>query len=507
MSDVKDTKPAEAGYLGKLLASMRLNPAPATKSAMIKQNLDGVVEEADPENRFLSELAALLHNYDPQARTASAHFDKGQVQKVISRIDQMINDQLNEVLHQKEFLAAEAAWRGLDDLVANTNFKANICIDILDVSQKELHEDFENNSSFIFGSALFKKVYIDEYDQFGGRPYGAMVGLYEFTHNNADLFWLDTMGKLANAAHAPFISAISHKFLGCETIEEVDAIKDLEGIIGQPKYGRWNKLRDSEHAAYLGLTFPRYILRLPWNPETNPCTTLNFTETAQGQHDKYLWGNAAILLARNLVKSFATAGWCQYLRGPKGGGLITGLPVDTFPLRGHEALQVIMPPVEVTIPDYRELEFARVGLIPLVYRKESAEAAFFSVQSAKRTLRFKNPRDSENSQLVANLAYTFSVTRIAHYIKSIMRDNIGTTADEVYIQRILSDWLMGYVTIVNNPDDLTLRHYPFKAATVKVAKRPGEIGWYDCSVAVLPHIQFEGMNVELRLESRLGAAG
>src|SRR5262249_7963044 len=107
--------------------------------------------------------------------------------------------------------------------------------------------------------------------------------------------------------------------------------------------------------------------------------------------------------------------------------------------------------------------------------------------------------------LVCNLAYTFSITRIAHYVKSIMRDNIGTTADAPYIQKILTAWLMQYVTTVTNPDDLTLRYYPFKAANLVVTPRAGEIGWYDCSIAVLPHIQFEGMNVELRLESRLGA--
>ena len=144
--------------------------------------------------------------------------------------------------------------------------------------------------------------------------------------------------------------------------------------------------------------------------------------------------------------------------------------------------------------------------MPQIYRcaLRLLEATFFSTQSIKRAKKFKDPKDSENSQLVTNLAYTFSITRLAHYIKCIMRDNIGSTADGDYIQAQLEAWLAGYVTTVANPDDFTVRRFPFKATSVEVAQRAGEIGWYDCKIAVLPHIQFEGLNVELMLESRLG---
>ncbi len=501
--------------------------------------------------RFLSGLAALLQNVDPleekptEEANVTYRFDKGRVAKAIERIDEIINLQMNEILHSEKFQQMEAAWRGLDDLVSNTNFKADITIDLLDVEKAELAQDFENNSSNIFSSALFEKVYIQEYDQYGGRPFGAMIGLYEFGSTPADLKWLQLMGKIANAAHCPFISSASYKFFdgSYQKVQDVEAIKDLDGHLAHPKFGRWTKLRDTEEAAYIGLTFPRYVLRLPWHPEKNPCDVLNFEEDTREKtkrdvvyaeedqkairrldevtkvpepedprkdpkkdprpvdQSKYLWGNSAILFARNMVKAFEIAGWCQAIRGPKGGGLIAGLPVDTFPLRGQEE---IMPPVEIAIPDYREYEFARNGIMPLVYRKSSADATFFSTQSIKVTKKFKDPKDSENSQLVANLAYTFSITRLAHYIKCIMRDNIGSTADAAYIQKQIDAWLAGYVTTVANPDDLTVRRFPFKATAVEVISRPGEIGWYDCKVAVLPHIQFEGLNVTLMLESRLG---
>ena len=249
------------------------------------------------------------------------------------------------------------------------------------------------------------------------------------------------------------------------------------------------------------MTLPRYVLRLPYDPESNPCQEVNFKEDmGQAEDARYCWGNASLLFARNMCKSFETSGWCQYIRGPKGGGLVSGLPVHTFNLRGENEMKI---PVEMAIPDFRELEFANSGFIPLVYRKGTADACFFSVQSAKRAKKFKDAKDSENAQLVCNLSYTFSVTRIAHYLKCIMRDCIGSTADGPYIENKITSWIMQYVTKITNPDDLTLRYYPFKAAKVAVQAREGQAGWFNAQVSILPHIQFEGMDVELRLESRL----
>ncbi len=483
--------------LKRFLSSMRLSTEIDEPVPMVQDNLSVVREDISDENRFISGLAALLLNID----TSVGRLDKGLIQDLIARIDKMVNDQLNEIIHHEKFKTLEANWRSLYDLVLHTNFKADIMIDILDVDKEELFEDFEANAVDITGSALFKKVYVAEYDQYGGKPFGAIIGLYDFEHTPHDEFWLRIMGKIAAASHAPFIASVSPKFFGCDSIEELAAIKDLEGLLNHPKYGSWNKLRESEEAAYIGLTLPKYITRLPYDPETNPCKDIPFKEEVRpDSNEDYVWGSSAMLFARNLVRSFAETGWCQYIRGPKGGGLITGLPVHTFNIRGEEEIKI---PVEMAIPDYRELEFANCGFIPLIYRKGSADACFFSCQSLKKPKKFKDPKDTQNAQLVTNLSYTFSITRIAHYVKSIMRDNIGSNADAEYIKDTLSSWIFQYVTTVTNPDDLTLRYYPFKAASVEVVEREGMIGWYDCKISILPHIQFEGMDVELKLDTRL----
>jgi type VI secretion system protein ImpC len=498
MADPVKTDEAKALDLKRFLSSMRLEGEVGTVTPMVQDDLSTVKENVSEKDRFISGLAALLLNVDQNV----GKLDKANIQQLIGRIDTMVNDQLNEIIHHENFKKMEGNWRSLNDLILNTNFKANVMLDLLDVSKDELFQDFDSNAVDITGSALFKKVYVSEYDQYGGKPYGSIIGMYDFEHTPKDEFWLKTMGRIAAASHAPFIGSVSPKFFGCETAEELAAIKDLEGLLNHPKYGSWNKLRESEEAAYIALTLPKYISRLPWDPETNPVSTsFTFKEKVRGNHhEDFLWGPASILFAQNMVRSFEQSGWCQYLRGPKGGGLVSGLPVHTFNLRGEEEIKI---PVEIAIPDYRELEFANAGFIPLIYRKGTADACFFSGQSIKKPKKFKDPKDTEASQLVTNLTYTFSITRIAHYVKSIMRDNIGSQADAAYIQTTLTNWIMRYVTTVVDPDNLTLRSYPFKAAAVEVVAREGMIGWYDCKMSILPHIQFEGMDVELRMDTRL----
>ncbi|MEN9897637.1 MAG: type secretion system contractile sheath large subunit [Pseudomonadota bacterium] len=494
-----ETQTVEAIDLKRFLSSMRLNAEIDSPVPLIREGLELASDATREEDRFISGLAALLLNIDT---SQPGKFDKSAIFKIIAHIDEVVNDQVNEVLHNAKFQALESSWRGVDDLIRSTNFRAGVMIDLLDASKEDVFDDLDGNAVDIAASAMFKKLYVSEYDQFGGKPYGGLIGLYEFKHTPTDELFLKVMSRVCAASHAPFISSVSTQFFGCETIEELAAIKDLEGLLANPKYSSWNALRDTPEAAYLALTLPRYVLRLPFHPVTNPVPGgFNFTENLHGDVDsEYLWGSSAILFAKNMIRSYATSGWCQYLRGPKGGGQVSGLPVHTFNIRGEDEIKI---PVEMNIPDYRELEFANSGFIPLIYRKGTGDACFFSAQSVKKAKAYDDAKDSENAQLVTNISYTFSVTRIAHYVKCIMRDNIGSSADGPYIQNTLQRWISKYVTTVSNPDDLTLRYYPFKAASVQVEARPGSIGFYDCKMAILPHVQFEGMDTELRLDARL----
>jgi type VI secretion system protein ImpC len=476
-----------------------------SESLQSEDNL--VLDEAEQAaDHFLGSLATALFNdilpgEDDDSSPLAAIRQK--IRNLTSQINDKLHEDLNAIVHDENFKAMEANWLGLHNLIESTDWSADVMIDMFDCTKEELGEDLENNAVDLVNGEFFKKVYVAEYDQFGGLPYGAIIGLYEFENTREDRAWLSTMGKLANASHAPFISSVGPKFFGCKNIEEMADIRDLRAHMSHPRFEKWQAMRDTEEAAYLGLTLPRFLLRAPYHPENNPAGPgLTYEEEIRTQNGggDFLWCNASLLFAKNMIGSFINSGWCQYLRGPKGGGKIEHLPRYAFDLNGQ---QEIKAPIEMVIPDYRELAFADLGFIPLIYRKGGSEACFFSSQSIKKSKRFKDPHDSENSQLVTNLSYTLSITRIAHYVKCIMRDNIGSSADGAYINNVLQTWLSQYVTTVVNPDDLTLRYYPFKAAQVITTPQEGMIGWYNSEITILPHIQFEGLDVELKMDVRI----
>ncbi|MRG92582.1 type VI secretion system contractile sheath large subunit [Polyangium spumosum] len=469
--------------------------------------------------RFMNDLAALLVNcsdeltlsrgddIDPLHAFASYSNVVEAIALVAQKVDEKLGKHLDDVFHDDDFQALESTWRGLHHLASGVESE-DVIIDFLDGSKAEIGADVIDHDTDIFGGSLFNKVYIQEYDRYGGKPFATMIGLYEFDSSDEDIDWLRAMGRVANASHCPFVSAVSPTFFTpCKTMQEVAEIGDLEAVLTHPHFGKYNELRDTDYAAYIGLVLPRYLLRRPYGHayKLEPGNAVGYKETVHpGRTDdasNFLWGNAAILFAKNMVRSFEGSGWAQHIRGPRGGGIVEGLTVYTYEKNGYENVQ---PPVEIAIPDYRELQFASSGFIPLVHKKNESVATFFSSQSIKKPRTFVEDLSTKNAHLVTNLAYTFSITRIAHFVKRMMREYIGSTADGTYIQQVLANWLGGYVTTVVNPDDLTLRFYPFKAVNVTVEPKPGPFGWYKSIISVLPHAQFEGMDVELRLEAALG---
>lgn len=473
--------------------------APAEAGAVEATEAAEVARWEDVDPTLLTGIAALVCNIEP----VDGRLPGGRIHQLLLNIDRCISAQLNEILHHESFQRMESAWRDLDKIVAAANFRAQVRIDFVDASKQEVYEDLEAGSVDVTETAPFRKLYLEEYDQFGGEPYGAMIGLYEFNSSPQDILWLRQISKVAALAHAPFIGSVAPAFFGFDTAEQVCAARDLEGLLRHRRYTAWHALRDSPEASYLGLVLPRYLSRPPWDPEleTRDAPEFPFKEDVGSEGRGYLWGNAAALMACNMVRAFERTGWCQTIRGPHGGGLRGDLPVHEFWI-GSE--RILKSPVEVAIPDWAELTYANAGFIPLLDRQGTNEACFFSCQSVRMPRKYRNELDTERSQLHSNLAYTLSASRIAHYLKCIVRDVVGSSADGDYLQELLKSWLEGYVTTIDSPSDRTLRFYPFKGARVIVEKAEGVVGKYNCLVAVSPHIQFEGIDVELRLESRIG---
>jgi type VI secretion system protein ImpC len=403
-------------------------------------------------------------------------------------------------MHHEKFKDLESSWRGLKYLVDHTNFRANIKVEILNVSKEDLRSDLEDAPELL-QSGLFHHTYKQEYDQAGGDPIAAVIGNYYFDQSSADVAMLKNLSQVAAGCHAPFLSSVSSNMFGQEEATQLHKIKDMEDHFEQSEYTKWRALRDTEDARYLGLCFPRFLLRAPYDPESRPMTEFNFVETVTGsEHDKFLWGNAAIALASKMTESFARNGWCVNIRGPQSGGMLEDLPVFNYIEEGEQKTKI---PTEVMISDRVELELADSGFIPLTFYKNTDHACFFSAQSVQRPKKYNTAEATANSKLSANLPYLMLASRLSHYLKVIQRENIGAAKEKEDLQKELDIWIQKLVT--NMPGagaDLKARR-PLRHAKIIVQDIEESPGWYDVKMFVRPHFQVEGINVELSLVSKM----
>jgi type VI secretion system protein ImpC len=400
----------------------------------------------------------------------------------IAAIDKLISAQLNEVMHAEE---------------TGTMLK----IRVLNVSKKDLLKDLESAPEFD-QSALFKKVYEEEYGTFGGAPVGALIGDYEFSNHPQDVALLEKVSQVAAAAHAPFISAASPQLFGWDSFSDLAEVRDLAKIFDRTEYAKYRSFRESEDARYVGLTLPHTLMRLPYGKATVPTETFNFEEDVDGRdHKKYLWGNAAYSFGTRLTESFAQYHWCVAIRGVEGGGLVEGLPTHTF--RTDEGEVALKCPTEIAITDRREKEFSDLGFIPLVHCKGTDYAAFFGAQSANRPVKYDSDAANANARLSTQLQYMMAVSRFAHYLKAMMRDKVGSFMSRTDCERFLNQWITNYVTADDNASPATKAQYPLREAKVEVAEVPGKPGVYRAVAFLKPHFQLDELTVSLRLVAEL----
>ncbi|RZI65286.1 MAG: type VI secretion system contractile sheath large subunit, partial [Variovorax sp.] len=367
------------------------------------------------------------------------------IQAMIAAIDKKLTDQVNEILHNDEFQKLESAWRGLHYMVNNTESDENLKIRVMDVSKKELHKTLKKFKGAAWDqSPIFKKVYEEEYGQFGGEPFGAIVGDYHFDQSPPDVELLGEMAKIAASAHAPFITGASANLMQMESWQELANPRDLTKIFGTPEYAGWRSLRDSDDSKYLGLCMPRFLARTPYGARTNPVEDFDFEEDVAGaDHSKYAWANAAYAMATNINRSYKQYGWGSRIRGIESGGAVENLPLHTFPSDDGGVDQKC--PTEIAISDRREAELSKAGLLSLIHRKNSDFAAFIGAQSLNKPAEYDDPDATANANLAARLPYLFACNRFAHYLKCIVRDKVGSFKERDEMQRWLNRWIMNYV--------------------------------------------------------------
>ncbi len=443
-------------------------------------------------------IAALLK---PEAQ--GEKINSSAVDQMVAEIDRKLSAQTNEILHDPAFQKLESSWRGVKFLVDRTDFRQNIKIEVLNASKDELLEDFEDSPEVV-RSGLYKTVYTDEYGQFGGQPMGAIIANYDFGPSANDVKLLRYTASVAAMAHAPFISAASPEFFGVDKFEELPNLKDLKAIFEGPKYAKWNGFRESEDARYVGLTLPRFLLRLPYAQGSNPVQSFNFSEDAAEDTANYLWGNTAFAFASRLSASFANFRWCPNIIGPQSGGAVEDLPLHLFETLGQTQAKI---PTEVLVSDRREFELAEQGFIALTMRKDSDNAAFFSANSVQKPKFFGTTPEGKqaelNYRLGTELPYVFIVSRLAHYIKVLQRENIGSWKSRTELETELNGWIKQYISDQENPSAAVRSRRPLRRAQITVEDVEGEAGWFRVKMSVQPHFKYMGADFTLSLVGKL----
>jgi type VI secretion system protein ImpC len=426
------------------------------------------------------------------------------IEAIVAAIDAKLTEQVNAVMHHADFQRMESSWRGLHYLVNNTETDEMLRIRVFDVSKKELNRTLRKFRGTAWDqSPIFKKIYEEEYGQFGGEPFGVMVGDYEFDHGPQDVQTLGDLAQVAAAAHAPFIAAAAPSVMQMESWGELANPRDLTKIFQTPEYAAWRSLRESEDSRYLGLCMPRFLARLPYGAKTDPVDEFAFEEDTEGADSaKYCWANAAYAMATNITRAFKLYGWTTRIRGVESGGAVESLPTHTFP--SDDGGVAMKCPTEIAISDRREAELAKNGFMPLIHKKNSDFAAFIGAQSLQKPQEYDDPTATANANLSARLPYLFASCRFAHYLKCMVRDKIGSTMTKAQLTEWLQTWLNRYVD--GSPDtsseDWKASH-PLADGRVDVEENEENPGYYSAKFFLKPHYQLEGLTVSLRLVSRM----
>lgn len=425
------------------------------------------------------------------------------IKGIIAEIDRKLSEQLNPILHHPDFQALESTWRGLHHLVSNTETDTTLKIRVLNVSKKDAARELSRFRGVSWDqSSLFKRIYGAEYDMLGGTPYGCIVSDYAIDNTPEDVGFLSDISKIAAAAHAPFLCSAAPGLLNMDSWQDLSNPRDLEKILETPEHAQWRAFRKTSEAAYVGITMPRFLGRLPYGTKAkNPLDEFAFEEDTDGKnHSKFLWCNSAFAMGANITRAFKLYGWCSLIRGV-GAGSVQGLPCFTFPT--DDGAVDMKCPTEIGIGDRRGAELDRLGLIALHHRKGTTEATFMGAQSAYKSDKYYDADAEANSNLTSRLTYMFPICRFAHYLKVMVRDSIGSFKNRSDMERYLNDWITNYVTTDPGASDSVKAQYPLSAAEVKVQEIPGNPGYYAAQFWLRPHFQLEGLNVSLRLTSKL----
>jgi type VI secretion system protein ImpC len=491
-------------------ATETATPAAEAEGASLLDEAIGATRQTEPDR-----ARELLRNLTEEALEGQVTFDKNllvTLNRAIAAIDAKMSEQLNAIMHHEKFSQLEGTWRGLRHLVFESETSENLKIRVLNASKKDLHKDLTRAAEFD-QSAIFKKIYENEFGMPGGEPYGALVGDYEFSHKPQDLEVLREMSHVAAASFAPFIANASPQLFGFEDFRELSKPRDLAKTFEGAEHAKWRQFRESDDARFVVLTMPRVLARLPYGRETSPVESFDYEEAPLGEdgrprpmaHEDYCWMGASYVLGTKLTEAFALYGWCTAIRGAEGGGRVDNLPLHTFVSDDGDVDAKC--PTEIGVTDRREAELSKLGFLSLGHYKNTDYAVFFGAQTTQKPPKYDKPAASENAAISARLPYIMASSRFAHYLKVMGRDKVGSFMEAQDCQRWLNDWIQNYVNSNESASQETKAMYPLREAQVTVSEVPGAPGAYNAVAHLRPWLQMEELTASMRMVARIPQSG
>lgn len=515
-------KPAASPeLLQKIVNAGRLQRLPADQTPQAKKVADDATMQA-AEQLYDAYTAKLPSPEDAKKKQSVIQVIEAQIRD----IDDDLSAEISKILHDPEFQALEASWRGLKYLVVNTETNTGLKLRLLNIKKDTLEKDLKNAVDKD-QSALFKKIYEEEYGTYGGNPFSLLILDRFFTRDAGDFELLNKLASVASAAHTPLIAAADHELFGMDSFQELGNPRDMAKIFESMDLIEWRSFRESEDARYVTLTLPRFLLRRPYGEkqirsenfameeivEDGPDEKIKRTFDNNGKettppvsltkksYDKFLWGNAAYALGARITNAFSLYNWCAAIRGPEGGGKVSSLPAYTYDTpQGDKAL---LCPTEVAITDRRENELNKLGFIALVHRKGEGDAAFFGGQTTHKPKKYDLDAANANAALSARLPYLLAASRFAHYLKVICRDKVGTFQTQETMSLFLNRWIMQYVLATDDAGQEMKAKFPLREARIDVVEIPGKPGAFSAICYLRPHFQLEELTTSIRLVAEL----
>lgn len=425
------------------------------------------------------------------------------VMKEIAAIDKSLSLQTDAILHHEKFQTLEGRWLGLYQLITTIEISESLRVRVLSTTKSEILSDVNRAMSFD-QSKIFKKIYEEEFDTFGGLPYSVMLTDFMcFDRTTPSLDILEKLTTVCAAAHVPLLTSASPELFNWSDYSSLSKPRDLAKLFDTVELARWNAFRATEDARYCSMLLPHVLMRSPYDAVNNPIVKFNYTETVNGNDNSYFcWGNAVYHMGVRIGKAYALYHWTSNIRGVEGGGLVENLPIYTYKTSDGDV--TMKCPTLVTITDRREKELSDLGFISICHAKGKNFATFFGGQTVQKALVYNKDDATSNAAMSARLPYMLNASRFAHYIKLMMRDKIGSMLSAGEIQDYIQTWLADYILLSDTASQSLKASMPLRNADVSVVDVPGKPGSYKAIIHLQPHFQVEEIGVSIRLVASLG---